>query len=117
MNNEGSFVRIDGTTFDIDYPYTLSHVSLIRSDGTGGLNTLLDGVSCERAFQELISADSSHDTTIYMIIDKDTRELALMVPAKSLRCSRTELVRRLCQARELYEFRVGANVFRPFVEV
>ena len=93
-------------------------VSLIRSDGTG-VKTLLDGASWERAFQELISvqelisADSSHDTTIYMIIDKDTRELALMVPAKSLRCSRTELVHRLRQARELYEFRLELNVFAP----
>lgn len=116
MNNDGSIIRIDGTTFDIDIPYTLSHVSLIRSDGTG-VNTLLDGVSCERAFQELISADSSHDNTDYIIFDKDTTQLALMIPAKSLRCSRTELVQRLCQARELYEFRVEANVFRPAVEV
>lgn len=116
MNNDGSIVRIDGTTFDIDIPYTLSHVSLIRSDGTG-VNTLLDRVSCERAFQELISADSSHNTTIYMIIDKDTRELALMIPAKSLRCSRNELVQRLCQARELYEFRVKSNVFAPVVVI
>ena len=115
MNNDGSIIRIDGTTFDIDIPYTLSHVSLIRSDGTG-VNTLLDEVSCERAFQELISTDSSHDAS-YMIIDKDTRELALMIPAKSLRCSRTELVQRLCQARELYEFRVELNVFAPAVEV
>ena len=115
MNNDGSIIRIDGTTFDIDIPYTLSHVSLIRSDDTG-VNTLLDEVSCERAFQELISADSSHDA-IYMIIDKDTRELALIVPAKSLRCSRTELVQRLCQARELYEFRVELNVFAPAVEI
>ena len=90
-------------------------VSLIRTDSTG-VNTLLDGASWERAFQELISADSSHDA-IYMIIDKDTRELALMVPAKSLRCSRTELVQRLCQARELYEFRIEFNVFAPAVEV
>ena len=90
-------------------------VSLIRTDSTG-VNKLLDGVSWERVFQELISADSSHDA-IYMIIDKDTRELALMVPAKSLRCSHTELVQRLCQARELYEFRIGSNVFAPAVEV
>ena len=90
-------------------------VSLVRADSTG-VNKLLDGVSWERAFQELISADSSHDA-IYMIIDRDTRELALMVPAKSLRCSRTELVQRLCQARELYEFRVESNVFAPAVEV
>lgn len=90
-------------------------VSLIRTDSTG-VNTLLDGASWERAFQELISADSSHDA-IYMIIDKDTRELALMVPAKSLRCSRTELVQRLCQARELYELRIEFNVFAPAVEV
>ena len=115
MNNDGSIIRIDGTTFDIDIPYTLSHVSLIRTDNTG-VNTLLDGVSCERAFQELISADSSHDDS-YMIIDKDTRELALMIPAKTLRCSRNELVQRLCQARELYEFRVELNVFAPAVEV
>ena len=118
MNNDGSIVRIDGTTFDFDLPpYELFKVSLIRSDSTS-FNTLLDGVSCERAFQELISADSSHDTTIYMIIDKDTRELALMIPAKSLRCSRNELVQRLCQARELYEFRVRElNVFARAVEV
>lgn len=90
-------------------------VSLIRTDSTG-VDKLLDGVSWEHAFQELISADSSHDA-IYMIIDKDTRELALMVPAKSLRCSHTELVQRLCQARELYEFRVESNVFAPAVEV
>lgn len=115
MNNDGSFVRPDGTTFDIDILYKLSHVSLIRSDGTG-VNTLLDEVSCERAFQELISADSSHDTT-YMIIDKDTGCLALMIPAKTLHCSRTELVQRLCQARELYEFRVEFNVFSPAVKV
>lgn len=117
MNNDGSIIRIDGTTFDIDIPYTLSHVSLIRAD-SAGVHTLLDGVSCERAFQELISADSSHDTSIdYLIIDKDTRELALMITAKSLRCSRTELVQRLCQARELYEFRVESNVFARAVEV
>ena len=91
-------------------------VSLVRADSTG-VNKLLDGVSWERAFQELISADSSHDNIDYLIIDKDTRELALMVPAKSLRCSRTELVQRLCQARELYEFRVESNVFAPAVEV
>lgn len=90
-------------------------VSLIRTD-SAGVSTLLDGASWERAFQELISADSSHDA-IYMIIDKDTRELALMVPAKSLRCSRTELVQRLCPARELYEFRIEFNVFAPAVEV
>ena len=117
MNNDGSIVRIDGTTFDIDIPYTLSHVSLIRADDTG-VNTLLDEVSCERAFQELISADSSHDNTDYMIIDKDTRELALMIPVKTLCCSRRELVQRLCQARELYEFRVRElNVFARAVEV
>lgn len=100
--------------------------SLIKSDGTG-VKTLLDGASWERAFQELISvqvqklisADSSHDTTIYMIIDKDTTELALMVPAKSLRCSRTELVHRLRQARELYGYRLELNVIatQRFVEV
>ena len=122
MNNDGSFVRPDGTTFDIDFPYTLFKVSLIRADSTG-VNTLLDGVSCERAFQELISvqklisADSSHDNTDYLIIDKFNIELALMIPAKSLRCSRNELVQRLCQARELYEFRVEKGVFRPAVEV
>ena len=114
MNN-GSIIRIDDTTFDIDIPYTMSHVSLLRSD-SAGVNTLLDRVSCERAFQELISADSSHDA-IYMIIDKNTRELALMIQAKSLRCSRSELVQRLCQARELYEFRVESNVFASWVEV
>ena len=116
MNNDGSIVRIDSTTFDIDIPYTLSHVSLIRADDTG-VNTLLDGVSCERAFQELISADSYHDNIDYMIIDKDTRELALMIPVKTLRCSRRELVQRLFQAKELYQFRVDSNVFAPWVEV
>ena len=117
MNNNGSIVRIDGTTFDIDIPYTLSHVSLIRADDTG-VNTILDEVSWECALKELISADSSHDNTDYMIIDKDTRELALMIPVKTLRCSRRELVQRLCQARELYEFRVRElNVFARAVEV
>ena len=116
MNIELSFISSDGTVVKFSVPQNYSDVSLKSSDGTG-VKTLLDGVSWERAFQELISADSSHDTTIYMIIDNDTRELALMVPAKSLRCSRTELVQRLCQARELYEFRVEANVFRPAVEV
>ena len=91
-------------------------VSLVKSDGTG-VKTLLDGASWERAFQELISADSSHDTTIYMIIDKDTIELALMVPAKSLRCSSNELLHRLRLARELYEFRVEADYYLPVVEV
>lgn len=117
MNNDGSIVRSDDTTFDFDLPpYELFNVSLIRNDSTGS-NTLLDGVSCERAFQELISADSSHDTTDYLIFDKYNKQLALIVPAKSLRCSRNELVQRLCQARELYEFRVDSNVFAPWVEV
>lgn len=116
MNNEVSFIRPDGTefTWKIGLPAT-AKVSLIRSDSSG-VNTILDRVSWGCAFQELISADSSHDA-IYMIIDKDTRELALMIPAKSLRCSRNELVQRLCQARELYEFRVELNVFAPAVEV
>lgn len=117
MNNDGSIVRSDGTFFDFDLPpYELFNVSLIRDDSTGQ-NTLLDGVSCERAFGELISADSSHDTTTYLIFDKFNKQLALIVPAKSLRCSRNELVQRLCQAKELYQFRVDSNVFAPWVEV
>lgn len=90
-------------------------VSLIRADSTG-VNTLLDGASWERAFQELISADSSHDA-VYRILDKNTGGLALIVPSESLRCSRIERVQRLHKARKIYELNVEHNVFCPSVEV
>ena len=92
-----------------------STVSLIRADHRG-VNTLLDGVSWESAFQELCRAKSSHDA-IYMIFDKSTGGLALRVPSKSLRCSRIERVQRLHQARKLYELNVEHDVFCPSVEV
>ena len=92
-----------------------SNVSLIRADSTG-VYTLLDEVSWESAFQELCRAKSSRDA-VYMIFDKSTRVLALMIPSKSLRCSRIERVQRLRKAREHYEFNVEHNVFCPSVEV
>ena len=90
-------------------------VSLVRADSTG-VNKLLDGVSWESAFQELCRAKSSRDA-IYMIFDKSTRDIALFVPAKSLRCSRVERVQRLREARERYEFNIEHDVFCPSVEV
>ena len=92
-----------------------SDVSLIRTDSIG-VDTLLDGVSWESAFQELCRAKSSRDA-VYMIFDKSTRALALRIPSKSLRCSRIERVQRLRKAREHYEFNVEHNVFCPSVEV
>ena len=92
-----------------------SDVSLIRTDSIG-VNTLLDGVSWESAFQELCRAKSSRDA-VYMIFDKSTRALALRIPSKSLRCSRIERVQRLHKARKLYELNVEHNVFCPSVEV
>lgn len=92
-----------------------SDVSLIRTDSIG-VDTLLDGVSWEIAFQELCRAKSSRDA-VYMIFDKSTRVLALMVPSKSLRCSRIERVQRLHKARKLYELNVEHDVFCPSVEV
>lgn len=92
-----------------------SDVSLIRTDSTG-VYTLLDSVSWESAFQELCRAKSSRDA-IYMIFDESTRDIALFVPAKSLRCSRIERVQRLHKARKLYELNVEHDVFCPSVEV
>lgn len=90
-------------------------VSLVRTNSIG-VDTLLDGVSWESAFQELCRAKPPRDA-VYMIFDKSTRVLALMVPSKSLRCSRIECVRRLHKARERYEFNVEHDVFCPSVEV
>ena len=90
-------------------------VSLVRADSTG-VNKLLDGVSWESAFQELCRAKSSRDA-IYMIFDESTRDIALMIPSKSLRCSRIERVQRLRKARERYEFNIEHDVFCPSVEV
>lgn len=92
-----------------------SDVSLIRTDSTG-VYTLLDSVSWESAFQELCRAKSSRDA-IYMIFDENTRDIALFVPSKSLRCSRIERVQRLHKARKLYELNVEHDVFAPAVEV
>ena len=90
-------------------------VSLVRAD-SAGVNKLLDGVSWESAFQELCRAKSSRDA-IYMIFDKSTGGLALMVPSKILRCSRIERVQRLHKARKRYELNVEHDVFCPSVEV
>ena len=92
-----------------------SDVSLVRTNSIG-VDTLLDGVSWERAFQELCRAKPPRDA-VYMIFDKSTRVLALMVPSKSLRCSRIERVQRLHKARKLYELNVEHDVFCPSVEV
>ena len=92
-----------------------SDVSLVRTDSIG-VDTLLDGVSWESAFQELCRAKPPRDA-VYMIFDKSTRVLALTVPSKSLRCSRIERVQRLRKARERYEFNVEHAVFCPSVEV
>ena len=92
-----------------------SDVSLVRTDSIG-VNTLLDGVSWESAFQELCRAKPPRDV-VYMIFDKSTRVLALTVPSKSLRCSRIERVQRLHKARKLYELNVEHDVFCPSVEV
>lgn len=92
-----------------------SDVSLVRTDSLG-VDTLLDGVSWESAFQELCRAKSSRDA-VYMIFDKSTRALALRVPSKSLCCSRIKRVQRLHKARKLYELNVEHDVFCPSVEV
>lgn len=92
-----------------------SAVSLIRADSRG-VNTLLDGVSWESAYLELCRAKPPRDA-VYRIFDKNTGELALIVPSESLRCSRIERVQRLHKARKLYELNIEHDVFCPSVEV